>query len=420
MSISLRLPTQRTFAWVALSYLLVIVALAIPRVIGSSWRSIMSPRDMRNLEGYPVQWEAFLILRSHQTISSQQVPEDLIEWYSTDEYRAAFPTYLAAFTSQITGSYVFGVTVSEVVGWWSGAVAVFALARTFFPNPTAYCAGILTCASPLGVGHIGAAHLHTASSLSLSVFLVIAWRILHDDRIAFVPKTAFYGVCLYLSSITYTYQWFLAPFFVVVAVLPTFSRRRVYISILGVVFFLTLRLVSYGILAFGGLEVHTHQNDPIRVIISRIFIETTLEGALFASLWALGLAKATTIFHGTISSYHEIIVGSAVVGFATARDSRLVVAASTAVILACVFGAIYDIAWVLMTGYPFVYPLAAHGMASASRAFAARLPYLRHFPRTPAALLIVCAGVAVALTNLDLVGDATFAIGWWRWWYTPH
>jgi hypothetical protein len=73
-----------------------------------------------------------------------------------------------------------------------------------------------------------------------------------------------------------------------------------------------------------------------------------------------------------------------------------------------------------MTGYPLVYTLAAHGMASGSRTVAARLPYLRHDPRTPPAFLAACTSVAAILTNLDLVGDPTFAIGWWGWWYQPH
>ena len=85
------LPTRRTLAWVALAYLLLIVSLSVPRAVGSSWRSIMSPRDMRSLEGNPVQWEAFLVLRSLRAMSSNEVTEALTEWFSTDEYRATLP-----------------------------------------------------------------------------------------------------------------------------------------------------------------------------------------------------------------------------------------------------------------------------------------------------------------------------------------
>lgn len=136
------------------------------------------------------------------------IPSGLIELYSTDKYRATLPIFLAAIARQITKSYLSGVTAAEVVWWWLGAIGTFALARAFISLPAAYCAGFLTCASSLGVGQLGAATLHTASTLSVSFLLVIAWRTLNDDRIEVFRKTAFYGVCAYLSSITYTYQWF--------------------------------------------------------------------------------------------------------------------------------------------------------------------------------------------------------------------
>jgi hypothetical protein len=405
---------------VAISYLVVIVALAIPRVIDSSWRSILSPRDMRNLEGYPVQWEAFLVLRSLYAMASNQVPDDLIEWYSTDEYRATLPTYHATIVSQITRSPIIGITTSEVIWWWMGALGVFMLARSFVSAPTAYCAGILTCASPLGVGHVGAAHLHTASSLSLSVILAIAWRLIHDSRFDLVPKAALYGACLYLSSITYTYQWFLAPFFVVVTAFPKVSRERLFASVLGIGIFLALRVASYGILALGGLEVHAHQNDPVRFVLSQVSGLFPMTAAQLAHIWSRLVAELTIVILGTVSSYHAIIVVSTAIGLLFVRDAQFGVATGTAVMLAFAFGAIYDIAWVLMTGYPLVYTLAAHGMARGSRTVASRLPFLRDDPRTPLALLAACTSVAAILTNLDLVGDPAFAIGWWGWWYQPH
>ena len=72
---------------------------------------------IRNLEGYPVQWEVFLILRSLYSMSTNETPDSLIEWFSTDEYRALLPIYLAAISTQLTKSYIIGVTISEIV-WW--------------------------------------------------------------------------------------------------------------------------------------------------------------------------------------------------------------------------------------------------------------------------------------------------------------
>ena len=346
------LPTRRTLIWAATTYLLVIVALTIPRVVGSSWRSIMLPGGMRNVEGLPVHWEPYVLLRSIQAMSADTVPRGMVDGYNTDEYRATLPTYFAAITTQVTESYVFGVTVSEVVWWWYGALSVFVLARSFVSASTAYCAGILTCASPLGVGHVGSASLHTASSLSLSVLLVIAWRILHDGRLAFVPKAALYGACLYLSSITYTYQWFLAPFFVVVTAASR-SRDRVLASVLGIGIFLALRWMSYEVLAVGGLEVHTHLNDPLRIMQARLpgmFAPTSGHWAGIGSFLADTIANVVL---GTVSSYQVIVVAGACIGLLLVRDAKFRIAAGAAISLGFAFGAIYGLAWVLMSGYPF-------------------------------------------------------------------
>ncbi|MBU6152357.1 MAG: hypothetical protein KGR25_12965, partial [Chloroflexi bacterium] len=93
------LPTRRAIMWAAVTYMVLIVVVATPRVVEANWRSVMSPRDMRNLEGFPVQWEAFLVLRSLHAMSSDVAPSDIIEWYSTDEYRATLPTYFAAIVA---------------------------------------------------------------------------------------------------------------------------------------------------------------------------------------------------------------------------------------------------------------------------------------------------------------------------------
>ena len=380
---------------------------------------MMLPGDMRNLEGFPVHWESHIQLRSVRAMSASNSLGDLTKWYSTDEYRATLPTYFASVTRQLTGSYILGVTVSEVIWWWSGSLAVFLLARQFLSTPTALAAGILTAASPLSIGHLGSASLHTASSLSLSILLVIAWRILHDGRLAFVPKVALYGASLYLSSITYSYQWFLAPFFVVVTAASRL-RDRVFASVLGVGVFLAFRWVSYGILALGGVEVHAHLNDPLWIMRDRLPAEFVLASGQWDAIRAFLTDTVFNVVLGTVSSYHVVVVAGAGIGLVWTRDARFGVASGTAITLGFAFGAIYGVAWVLMSSYPFVHALAAHGMTHASRALATRLPLLRDNQYAPHALLALSTLIVASLTNLDLVGDPTFAIAWWRSWYTPH
>ena len=47
-------------------------------------------------------------------MSSVQAPEDIVEWYSTDEYRATLPIYFAAVVAQVTRNYVVGITAAEM------------------------------------------------------------------------------------------------------------------------------------------------------------------------------------------------------------------------------------------------------------------------------------------------------------------
>lgn len=411
--------TCQALSWAAFTYLTVIIALALPRIEGSNWRSIMLPGDMRNLEGFSAHWESHIQLRAVHAMSANDQLSDIMDWYSTDEYRATIPTYIASIIRQLTRNYIIGVTTSELIWWWSGSLAVLILARRFVSIETAFVSGFLTCASPLAIGHLGTQSLHTASSMSLSVLLIIAWRIVQDDRIALFSKATLYGVCLYLSSITYTYQWFLAPFFVVVTSIPKVSRDRILASSLGIGVFLALRWVSYVVLALGGLEVHAHINDPLRVMQDRLS-SLSDSGGQWVAIGSFLTDTVVNVVLGTVSSYHVVVVLFAAVGLIGTHDARFLVASGTAIILGFTFGAIYGVPWVLMSGYPFVYVLAAHGMTGASRALAARLPLLRERQYASIALLASLTVIVATLTNLDLVGDPTFAMAWWRSWYTPH
>jgi len=417
------LPSRRALAYAAITYLVVIVSLTIPRVIGPSWRSIMSPRDMRNLEGFPVQWEAFLVLRSLHAMSTNTVPDDLLAWFSTDEYRAILPIYLAAIISQLSKSYLIGITASEVTWWWLGAIGVFFFTRNFTSLSNAYCAGLLTCFSPLGVGHIGSAHLHTASSLSLSVFLAIIWRILFNVKYSLFSASLMFGCCLFISSITYTYQWFLIPFYLLISFFSTNCRRNISIWVSGTVIFLIIRLASYSLLGLGDLSVHSHQNDPVRVLFSRVedlFINTVSVEIIFSSL----LDKIFVIFHLYETSYSSAVLIIAALGAVFLRDKKESLVLATGIALSVSFGAIYGIPWVIMCGYPMVYALASLGISGVHRQTLAKIPMgplsVLRLP-LPTFLTQIFIIIIIGLsTNLDIFGDPTFTIVWWQGWYEPH
>ena len=426
MNLPVSLPSRRAIAYAAATYFLLICALTVPRVVGPSWRSIITPMAIRNLEGYPVQWEAFLILRSLSSMSTNLTPDSLFEWFSTDEYRAILPIYLAAIATQVAKSYVIGVTISEIAWWWLGALSVFFFVRNFASTTVAFGAGLFTCFSPLGVGHIGSGHLHTASSLSLSVFLAITWRLFSHRIINYFFTIMLFGCTLFLSSITYTYQWFLIPFAFVVAALPPLSKGRMGVWATGTVVFLILRWSSYGILALGQLSVHSHQNDPVRVLIysfeSQIASLTPM--GIFSGSLLLLMDKFLVIFRMFVTSYGEPVLGAAAIGAVYVRNYHERIVLITGVTLSVSFGAIYGIPWVIMSAYPMVYAMASRGSFQLHRITLASLP-AGHFQvlRTPrvifATQVILIAAIGMS-TNLDVFGDPTFSVRWWQGSYIPH
>jgi len=417
------LPSRRALAYAAITYLVVIFGLTIPRVIGPSWRSIMSPRDMRNLEGFPVQWESFLVLRSLHAMSTNTVPDDLLAWFSTDEYRAILPIYLSAIISQLSKSYLIGITASEVTWWWLGAIGVFLFTRNFTSLSNAYFAGLLTCFSPLGVGHIGSGHLHTASSLSLSVFLAIIWRFFFNIKYSLFLASLLFGCCLFISSITYTYQWFLIPFYFLISFCSNNFRRNISIWASGTIIFLISRLASYILLRVGNLSVHAHQNDPIRVLLSRVE-NLFINHASIATIFSLVSEKISVIFYLYETSYSSAVLIIAALGAVFFRDKKENLVLATGITLSVSFGAIYGIPWVIMCGYPMVYALAALGISGVHRQALAKIPLgplsvLRLPLPTFLTQLFIILIIGLS-TNLDIFGDPTFTIAWWQGWYEPH
>ena len=423
---SLALPSRRALSYASFIYLLVICTLSIPRVMGPSWRALMAPMAMRNLEGFPVQWEAFLVLRSLYSMSTNETPDDLIEWYSTDEYRATLPIYFAAVIAQLTDNYILGLTLSDVIWWWFGAIGVFILARSFSTTHISFYAGLLTCFSPLGVSHIGSATLHTASSLSFSTSIATLWILIHSSHLHILSVKFLYGFCVYVSSITYNYQWVIIPLTLIIAILPNYSWRRLSICIYGTVIFFIVRWSSYELLYLGNLSVHSHQNDPIRVLLftlAPIFEENTLINVI-PSFVSLFVKQMSVVSYMYISSFGQPVVFAAVIGAAFTRRSHEFVIHLSLLFLSYLFGTIYGVPWVIMISYPSMYLLAARGIAHVHRIILTRQPTKRFSFLHRSILVHVIQFSTIAMigmgTNLDLFDVPDFAVTWWQGWYVPH
>lgn len=235
-----------------------------------------------------------------------------------------------------------------------------------------------------------------------------------------------FGCNIFLSSITYTYQWFIIPFAFAIASMPSLSIRRMRIWVLGTVVFLILRWSSYGILALGQLSVHSHQNDPVRVLIYSIesqLINISPMGIVLGFLLFL-IDKCIVISQLFVTSYGELVLGAAAIGAVYVRNNYERVVLVAGVSLSVSFGAIYGIPWVIMSAYPMVYAMASRGSYQLHRIALASLPAGRfQILRTPRVILatqvILIAAIGMS-TNLDVFGDPTFSVRWWQGSYIPH
>ncbi len=417
---------------VAGSLALIILLMATPRIAGPLWWSIMRPADMREIEGHRMQWEGVLLHRSIHAMLTAVTPPDVISGLTTDEYRALLPIYTAVITTRITSSLHLGMTFADLFWWWLGSLAVVALARRLGTGwVVASVAGFLTASSPLAAAFTGTAQLHTASSLALPVAALLAWDAMNGDRRPFVGKALVTGFAIFLSSVTYTYQWTLIPWLLGLSLVARRPGTWFLLTSASVGVFVALSMAAREVLRFGGLTVHPHLNDPVRIIMDRT--ATAQEGGASSTL-QLVIALATSMLSGlpdvvvgTITSYHPLIALLAVVGtFGATRVQNAWLAIATVIALAQ--GTIYGVPWVLMSAFPLVYISAANGSMQVGKACSAMGRRSLGTPRgvmarclmNPLTTVAVLTTVATAVTNLDLIGDATFVIQWWGSWYMPH
>ena len=208
-------------------YFVFIMLLATPRVVSGGWRGITEPMDMRLLDGWLLQHEARLVLRSTASLISNDHLGSLVDFFSTDEYRALLPIGFAGIFTSIFQSYYIGNVFSEIVWWWMGAVATNILTKRLgYSSNISMISGLFVGSSPLAIAQIGAGHLHAASSLSLPVAILIAWHGLFFSR-SFLFSVILIGFAILFSSTSYNYQWVLIPSLFIFGLFPKIGRAHV-------------------------------------------------------------------------------------------------------------------------------------------------------------------------------------------------
>ncbi|MBU6280406.1 MAG: hypothetical protein KGN78_14290 [Actinomycetales bacterium] len=418
---------------VAILLAAVVVAMAMPRIAGPSWRVIAMPNQMRLMEGRPVQWESETMFRTMKAMVTDLPNEALYPptfGFSTDEYRAILPIFTASVIASVVGSLYWGSMLADLSWWWGGAVCTVALlGRLGVSRGVAVMAGMLTAVSPLGVAYVGSGNLHAASSLSLPIFATAIWDALFVAHPRPLLAGMRVGILLFAASLTYTYQWVLIPTFALVIAVQARTGARGLSLLAGVVVFGALTICARQALALIGLPINAHINDPLAVLLGGEGASGTpnsLANAVSAGLMAVNrwVQNAPSVFADTVWSYHPIMVAVAVVGCLHA--SRPVLAwVGAASLVAFAQGLIYSVPWVTMTAFPYLYGCAALGVHVQSTLLQKKLAMVYALGDvSPKRVRSIIAGAMMVVltlsTNLDVIGIDWYVVKWWGFWYVPH
>ena len=415
--------------------LLALIALmAIPRIVGPSWRVIAMPNQMRLIEGHLVQWESETMFRTMKAMVTDLPRAEIYSptfAFSTDEYRAILPIFTAAVLTNLLGSFYWGSMLADLLWWWGGAMATVALlGRIGIPRGVAVIAGVFAAVSPLGVAYVGSGNLHAASSLCLPIYSLLIWDALVAEGRNPVSGGIRIGVFLLAASLTYTYQWVLIPAFGLWLSIGNRRMSRALAVLVGVAVFGVLTFTVRQVLGFVGLTVTVHMNDPLVVLFGRAGIENEASarvGLALASVVEMAkhwVGQVPSVLVDTMWSYHPIMIALAVVGFAIGSWQLRCWVVITSLI-AFAQGLIYSVPWVTMTAFPFVYGCAALGVRAVAR-WGSRGWLRREAPgsalmrKAESAVATGVIFVMVLATNLDLFGIDWYVVKWWGFWYVPH
>lgn len=389
--------------------LIVVLIMAIPRILGTPWHAIAGPNSVREYDGLPLQYESYLLVRT-----SNLFQNNIIDTYETklnsDEYRSLIPIYFMNTFISLGLSPSISFHATDVLFWWIGSVGTYGLARHFqSPHRAALMASVLTASSPLGVAFIGGFGLHTAQSMSLTLFLFIIFHTLHGAR-GILNTSLIISLILLASQFVYNYYLFLIPLLICFAIMMC-SRRTQLIIAISVLCYVFISFVLF-LIADKLFTFELHFNSPSRMLLDRIHGLTSI--SVFISSC---LSTSLLVSENIVNSFHIMIFVCGCIGamYAPEHLKRL---SFLSLIIIIFESFVYNVPWVAMSLYPFCYICAGLGICktalSSKNIFNITNKYIYITLETSILLMLMC------VTNTDLIGDASFAIRWWQGWYVPR
>ena len=383
--------------------------MAIPRILGTPWHAIAGPNSVREYDGLPLQYESYLLVRTSNIFQNNIITTNQNE-LNSDEYRGLIPIYFMNTFISLGVSPSISLHATDVLFWWIGSIGTYGLARHFqSPHRSALMASALTASSPLGVAFIGGFGLHTAQSMSLSFFLFIMFHILYGIR-GILNTSLILSVILLTSQFVYNYHLFIIPLLTVFSIIIRSNRTRLIIAI-SVLCYACISFILF-LIADSLFIFEFHFNSPSRILLDRIHSFTSFSVFLLSLLSTLLL-----VFETIFNSFHIVIFIFGCIGamYAPENLKRL---SFLSLIIIIFESSMYNVPWVAMSFYPFCYICAGLGICktalSSRNIFNTRNNYIQITYEIGILLILMC------ITNTDLIGDASFAIRWWRGWYIPR
>ena len=385
--------------------------MAVPRIFGTPWHAIAGPNSVREFDGLPFQYESYLLVRT-SNILQNNVLSDRNTNLNSDEYRALIPIYLMNTLISLEISPSISLHITDIVFWWFGSIGTYGLARHFrSPHRAAVISSMLTASSPLGVAFIGGFGLHTAQSMSLSIYIFLILRILHGSH-NILCSSVLIAVLLFSSQYVYNYYLYIIPLLLLYLIIYR-SAKNLRVIIYSTFLYIILYIVSL-ILVTNIFTYQPHFNSPWRLLVDRVVIFRIFDFSYFVMLFN----NCLVIVSNFVADFHPLICLFGLVGF-LASSTHLQITVLIGVFIMFCEALIYGVPWVTMSVYPFIYILAGLGVSFTHSNVIYYLKY-RYKYFISNILYIFLPILMIIVTNIDLFGDSSFAVRWWQWWYIPR
>lgn len=407
-------------------YGLLVIVFSVLRIPSAGWHAFIEPMDLRLLDSQVIQYEGQIELRgASMHLLPHESTIDYFSYYSSEEYRAILPIISAAVLAGLLHSYYWGFFLSECLWWWASAIVMFYLVRIFDKRlAPAIVGGALITSSPLAAVHIGAANLHASSSLGL---VFIAFLILRNTSNISINFSVIlrYSLAFFFSSVIYSYQWFIIP-----TVIISYLFLRQYIALITSLISFVIYLVCAYLLFFtftvSGIEIHSHLNDAL--VVLRPLLPDSIENSeqitlymsqnLIPNIYTLLIGYLSTLF--VMPSFYSFpIFFISLYGFwHGSRQFQVFYVVSIA--FAGISGTLRGYPYVIMAAFPFIYTGAGIGLLellSLYRTLRFKIGIL-YIP-SENILFFLFLFALISITNLDLIGNYTFARDWFSIKYKP-